>query len=182
MKKARWLVILYLLLIIFPIVVATRWGPRMGNSFPWELGKNLALIGFMLLALQVILASRLKGLERPFGFDILIRFHRHMGLLAVVLLIGHPVFLALGGGGMRLLTSLSAPWYIMAAKAALLLLAVNVLLSLYSERVRLRFERWRLMHDLLAPAIIILGFLHSRRAGGDAPGGGRIDRRAWGDL
>ena len=167
MRKSHGLIALYVMLIIFPVIVATFWGPGPGNSLLWELGKNCALMGFMLLALQAVLAARFKELERPFGFDTLIRFHRHMGLLAVALLVGHPVLLALGGGGMRLLTSLSAPWPIMVAKAALFLLVVNILLSLYSQRIRLKFEHWRLLHDVLAPAILILGFLHSRRIGDD---------------
>ena len=175
MKKSHRLIILYLLLVIFPVLAALLWGSRLGNPFLWEMGRNCALMGFMLLALQVILAARLKGLERPFGFDILIRFHRHMGLLAVVLLLGHPLLLALGGGGAGLLIGLSLPWYLIAAKLGLLLLIVNVLLSLFSERIRLKFERWRLVHDLLAPAIIMLGFLHSRQAGSDL----RIPALRW---
>ena len=167
MKRSHWLLILYLLLIIFPVLAAALWGSRMGNSFLWEMGRNCALTGFMLLALQAILAARFQVLERSFGFDILIRFHKHMGVLAVVLLIGHPLLLALGGGGMGLLVNLDLPWYVMAAKLGLLLLIVNVLLSIFSERIRLKFERWRLTHDLLAPAIIVLGFFHSRRVGSD---------------
>ena len=167
MKKSYGLIALYVMLIILPVIVATFWGPRPGNSLLWELGKNCALMGFILLALQVVLAGRLQGLERPFGFDILIRFHRHMGLLAIALLVGHPVLLALGGGGLRLLISLNVPWPIMVAKVAVLLLVVNVLLSLYAERIRLKFERWRLLHDIMAPPILILGFLHSRRIGSD---------------
>jgi predicted ferric reductase len=167
MKKAHRLVILYLLLIIFPVVTAVLWGSSLGHPFLWMLGKNFALMGFMLLALQSLLAARLQVLERPFGFDILIRFHKYMGLLAVALLIGHPLLLALGGGGVGLLINLDLPWYVMAAKLGLLLLIANVLLSIFSERMRMKFERWRLMHDLMAPAIIVLGFLHSRRVGSD---------------
>jgi predicted ferric reductase len=167
MKRSHWLIILYLLLVIFPVLAAALWGSRMGNSFLWEMGRNFALMGFMLLALQFVLAARFQVLERSFGFDILIRFHKHMGLLAIALLIGHPLLLAMGGGGIGLLVNLSLPWYVMAAKLGLLLLVVNVLLSIYSERMRIQFERWRLTHDLLAPAIIVLGFLHSRRVGSD---------------
>jgi predicted ferric reductase len=158
---------MYLLLVFFPVLLVTFWGPRMGNPLLWELGKNCALMGFMLLVLQAVLAGRLKAVERPFGFDILIRFHKYMGLLAIGLLIGHPVLLALGGGGLGLLTSLSASWYIMVAKVALLMLVVNVLLTLYSQQLRVKFERWRLLHDILALAIFVMGFLHSRRVGSD---------------
>jgi predicted ferric reductase len=167
MKKAHWLVVLYLLIVIFPVVVSTFWSSMPGNTVLSGLGKNCALMGFMLLALQVVLAGRFKGVEQPFGFDILIRYHKHMGLLAIVLLIAHPVLLAMGWRGTGLLTSLRLPWYYVIARIALLLLAVNIIVSMYSERLRLKFERWRLLHDILAPAIIVLGFVHSIRIGGD---------------
>jgi predicted ferric reductase len=167
MRKSHWLIVLYLLIIVSPVLVIAFWGPRIGDSFLWNLAKNFALMGFMLLALQIVLAGRFKAVERPFGFGILIRFHRHMGLLAVVLLIGHPLLLALGGAGLNLLVSVHLPWFFQAAKVALLLLVINVLLSLYWQRIRMKFQRWRLIHDLMAPAIIILGFLHSRRVGDD---------------
>jgi len=167
MKRSHWLIILYLLLIIFPVLAAALWGARVGHTLLWEMGRNCALMGFLLLALQAVLAARFQVLERSFGFDVLIRFHKHMGVVAVVLLVSHPLLLALGGGGVRLLIRLGAPWTIMVARLGLLLLIVNVLFSVFSERMRLKFERWRLMHDLLAPAILVLGFLHSRRIGGD---------------
>jgi predicted ferric reductase len=161
------LIMFYLIIVTIPLVLATFWGPRMGNTFYWELGKNFALLGFMILAMQSILAGRLKWIERAFGFDILIRFHKYMGILAFALLIGHPLLLVMGGAGWGLLTSTSAPWYILVAKIALLLLVINVLVSVYSQRIRLKFERWRFLHDLFALGILVLGFLHSWRTGGD---------------
>jgi predicted ferric reductase len=167
MKTSYWLVALYLSIIAFPVLVAAFWAPRIGDSFLWDVGKNFALMGFLLLTLQVVLAGRFKAVERTFKFAILIRFHRSMGLLAVVLLIGHPLLLALGGAGPDLLISFRLPWYFLVAKATLLLLIINVLLSLYWQRIRMKFKSWRLVHDLMAPAIIIMGFLHSRRVGAD---------------
>jgi len=90
-----------------------------------------------------------------------------MGILAFVLIVGHPLLLVMGGAGWRLLHSTSVPWYIMVAKIGLLLLVINILVSVYSERIRLKFERWRFLHDLFALGILVLGFLHSRRTGGD---------------
>jgi hypothetical protein len=55
MKKAHWFFILYLLPIIFPVLVATFWGLRMGNPPLYELGKNCALMGFVLLAVLPVL-------------------------------------------------------------------------------------------------------------------------------
>jgi predicted ferric reductase len=167
MWKTVLLLFLYVALIVSPVVLVAIWGPQFGNPPLYEIGKRFALMGFMILALQVLLAGRLKWITRHFGFDILIRFHRYMGLFGVLLVVAHPLLLALGGAGWWLFTSTDVRWYIWVAKAVLTLLLLNIVLSLFQGRFRLKFEGWRRYHDILAPVIFILGFLHSRFAGGD---------------
>ncbi|GAH71463.1 unnamed protein product, partial [marine sediment metagenome] len=61
-----------------------------------------------------------------------------------------------------LLTSLQLPWYIMLGKLAWLVVVVLVLSSLFYGVVRLRFEAWRLLHNVLALTVIAAGWVHSR--------------------
>jgi predicted ferric reductase len=135
--------------------------PPSGQGIIYEIGKGFALVGFMMLGLQAVLAARIKWMERPFGFDIVIRFHKHMAVFAAILILLHPLMLAFGGAGLALLTTLTIPWYIWAGKVALGLLVITVVISLPQFPLRLSFERWRILHDALFPAIIILAFLHS---------------------
>jgi len=130
-------------------------------------GGIFGLVGFMILLVQFLLAARVKWIERAFGFDILIRYHRYVALAAMGFLILHPLLLALGHGSWKLLTRIDLPWYIWAGKAALLLVIANVLVSIYQGRLGLKFEKWRLGHDLMAPALLVLVFLHSWFAGDD---------------
>jgi predicted ferric reductase len=159
-------IILYLLILTLPVWLGTWLGKEAGGILT-DIGRNLGLIAFMILVLQFLLAARIKWIEKAFGFDILIRFHKYMALTAAGFLVLHPLFLALGGSGWRLIFSLDLPWYILAAKAALFLLILNALLSIYQTKIKLKFERWRLGHDLLAPLILILIFLHSWIVGDD---------------
>lgn len=132
-----------------------------GESPVYQLGRCCALSAFMILCLQVALTGRYKAVERPFGLDVLARFHRRMAVAGGVLLLCHPVLLALGGLGWRMFFSLEVPWYIWAAKAAAALLATNVLVSLFQRRLGLGFEGWRRLHGILAPGIVALAFTHS---------------------
>ncbi|MFO8031544.1 MAG: ferredoxin reductase family protein [Desulfohalobiaceae bacterium] len=132
-----------------------------------DIGRNLALIGFMVLILQFLLAARVKWIERAFGLDILLRFHKYIAVTAAGCLLLHPLLLAAGNKDWSLLIGLDLPWYIWVGKGVLILVLANVLVSMYQGRLGLTFEKWRLGHDVLAPLILLGIFLHSWFAGED---------------
>jgi predicted ferric reductase len=169
MSKGLWRLILYMLIILAPLLIITYCYPITlhENGIIYEIGKNLGLIAFMIIMLQILLSGRFKWIEAPYGMDILIRFHKHMAVFALCLLVLHPVLLAIGGLGWKLLIRVDLPWYIMVGKLTLMLLLVNVALSLFQNRFRIKFEKWRCYHDLLGPSISILAFSHSWFAGQD---------------
>jgi predicted ferric reductase len=146
--------------VALPVVLATFLGLE-SEKFVSELGKNFALMAFLILILQFIMAARTKWIERTFGFDILIRYHKHMAGFAGALL------LAAGGGGWRLLIGLDVPWYIWLGKATLVAVLLNIVLSGFQTSIKLKFETWRLGHDIMGPLIILMAFTHSWVAGHD---------------
>ena len=158
--------ILYILAVTLPVWLTT-WLGEEAEGIVIDIGRNLALIGFMVLILQFLLAARVKWIERAFGLDILIRFHKYIAVLAAACLLLHPLLLAAGGMGWTLLIGLDLPWYIWVGKAALILVVANVLVSMYQGRLGLTFEKWRLGHDVLAPLILLGIFVHSWFAGDD---------------
>jgi len=167
MKKPILLIILYIVIISLPLIIAVIINPISTQNQFYEIGKNFALIGIMILTFQILLAGRFKWMERPFGFDILIRYHKHMAILGISLIIFHPIFLVLGGSGWGLIISSHTVWYIWAGRIAITLLILNAILSLFQFKLHIKFENWRISHDILAPAIIILGFIHSWKIGSD---------------
>jgi len=166
MWKALIMLVIYVSVIIIPVAVASILGHSSGNMLH-ELGKSFALAGFVILALQFFLPSRIKWIERPYGLDILIRFHKHMAVLGTVLLLTHPLLLVAGDAEWELIVALDLPWYIWIGKAALAFLIINVLLSAYQTVVKLKFEKWRFIHNVAGLVIIGCAFTHSWFTGDD---------------
>ncbi len=152
-------VILYLLVVTFPVWLTAFLGEPGGIIT--DVGRNFALTGFMILVLQFLIAARVKWIEKAFGLDILLRFHKYIAVSALCLLLIHPLLLAQGVYGWELVYSLNQPWPVWAGRIALILLIGVVLISVYQGRIGLSFEKWRLGHNISAPAVLILGFLHS---------------------
>ncbi|MCX5888320.1 MAG: ferric reductase-like transmembrane domain-containing protein, partial [Deltaproteobacteria bacterium] len=146
MRAARTRILLYLLVILAPLMVVALFHLKTEDVFFYNLGRSFALLAFAILIMQVVLAARLKWVEEPFGLNLTFPFHRRMGALAAVLLLLHPPLMALGGGGWHLLYGIKMEWYILVAKAALLLLLLNVAVSLWRVRLGIKFEKWRRCH------------------------------------
>lgn len=161
------LVMVYLVLVLSPLLTLIVLRAASPNELLYEIGRSLGLAAFAILCLQPVLVARLKWIERPFGMDMVSRFHRFMGIFATILLLSHPPLLVLGGGGWPLITSLDQPWYILLGKTGLLVLAIHSCLSVFSSRLGMTFEQWRRIHYVLPPVIIALGFVHSWETGDD---------------
>ena len=159
-------VLLYVLFVTLPVWFTTWFGAK-AEGILHDVAINFALVGFMMLTIQFLLAARVKWIERTFGLDMLIRYHKYVAVAAAGFLILHPILLALSHGSLTLLIGLKLPWYIWVGKAALILVIANVLISIYQGRMGLKFEKWRMIHDLLAPTILVLIFVHPWFAGDD---------------
>lgn len=166
MAPAFFRIVLYVLIALGPLLLLALTSST-HYAFLSELGRSAALVGFMLLALQAVLAGRFKWVLRPFGFDIVIRFHRNMAIVALALIILHPILLAAGNRSLHLISSLDLPWYIHVGRGALAAVILIALLSMSGIPDRMGFERWRVFHDILAPAVVLLALIHSYNAGDD---------------
>ncbi len=158
---------LYVAAALSPLALSLLVCERGDDPFAYKIGLSMGLVGFSLLALQFVLAARLKWAERPFGLDSVYQFHRAMGVLAFVLIFGHPVVLAAAHHKWSLLFGLHVHWYIWLGRAALALLAAHVLLAVFRAALKLEYERWKAVHNGLAVLVLGGAFVHSWFAGGD---------------
>jgi len=157
----------YLLVVISPLLVISLFGLETHHGLVYDIGRHLALMGFAILVLQVVLASRLRWVDRAVGLNLAYVFHRNMAIVALTFLLAHPLLLAAGGLGWGFLVRLDVPWFIWLARLGLLTLLMIIPVSLWWDRLGLQFETWRLGHDVAGPTILVLVFAHSWYAGGD---------------
>ena len=80
--KAFRQIFIYRLLLSIPLVAVLVFKPKTDAGFADELGKMFSLLGFTILALQPVLSARIRWIEKPFGLDVLLLFHRNMALFA----------------------------------------------------------------------------------------------------
>jgi predicted ferric reductase len=133
-----------------------------------RLGRTCALLALPILAMQPVLAARLGPLDRAFGLNAIYLFHKVMGIAAGSLLIAHPIILASSGQPpWALLAGFAWPWYINLAKVGLAALLVLIVTALLRRELRLRFEQWRRLHNVLAITVLTVGLVHSLNAGSD---------------
>jgi predicted ferric reductase len=90
------------------------------------------------------------------------RFHKGMAILAVCLLVAHPLLLAVDHGWG--LFSFDVPWSINLGKVTLALLLLVVFFALFFKKLGIEYQVWRYAHKG-APVVIVLGFIHSYSIG-----------------
>lgn len=159
--------VMYATIVLSPLILVALVRPPTDHGFIHTVGKNLALVGFTILCMQFVLSARLKWIERPFGMNMLFHFHKAMAILASLLLLSHPVLLAIGEQNWGLILDWQVSWDIWLGRIALLIVLVHVLLASFRLVIKLNYETWRFVHNVGAVLILPLGFLHSWNAGGD---------------
>ena len=152
---------LILFLALLPLFLA-GWRAPPSRHVMVELGASLGLLGLGLLLVQALTSGRLAWVASSFGADNLTHFHRHLGLIGVCLVLGHPLVLLLAEPAF--ISYLDPRVDLVRALALWLVLMAIVFIaasSLWRLRFGLSYELWRLLHGLLAVVIIVLGTGHA---------------------
>ncbi len=160
-RAIAWRAGLYSGLVLAPLALTAVTGGLTGTGLLRAGGRVAALLAFPVLMLQPALSARFHWIERPFGLDRLLAFHRVAGATAFALAVLHPLLLSLSGGSWRLITSLQLPWQLMVGKAALAVLVLYATGALFHAALRIPFQWWLRMHNAFAPAILAGAFVHS---------------------
>jgi predicted ferric reductase len=166
----------YPVLVLTPLAVFALISPKANHALLVEVGVDCAVVAFSILALQFVLAARVRWLEAPFGLDILFRFHRLMALVALALLCLHPLLLA-SGESWGPLTRWRVPGSIWVGRLALLVLIAHIVGAIFWRALRLRYETWRWFHTGTAFLLLGLGFFHSLARGKDFEN--QVARAVW---
>lgn len=152
----------YAALVLLPMAVALAGDAPEVRTRLKEAGAMLGFLGLGMLAAQAVVSGRQRWFARGLGQDDLLQFHRRVGQFAWVLVLAHPLTMFAADPALlayldprdRLLRAVSL-WALLAA--ATLLLAS----SMWRTRFGLDYERWRLLHGVLALFVVALGLGHA---------------------
>jgi predicted ferric reductase len=117
-----------------------------------ELSAAVGLIAFALILVQFALVSHVRSMSRPFGTDALVQFHRYMGLIAIGLVVVHPLLLNSVGLAWSAWNPLSGGAAVRSGSVAFWALAGLVGTTIWRRRLGLSYEAWRITHLLLSIA------------------------------
>ena len=146
-------------------------GDSIGKLLAW--GRLAGLLAVLAILFQLMLVGRVRWVERAYGLDRLTRLHHVTGFALIVLLLLHPVLLALGhgmaadNGFWAQMSEFVSIWEdVLAAAVGLVLMLAASVFSVLVILKRVRYELWYATHLVLYVAIG-LAFLHQVSSGSD---------------
>jgi predicted ferric reductase len=152
-----------------------------------EAGRITGLIGGYVLLVQILLMSRVGWLDRRLSANDLIRLHRDLGFVLVVVVLAHTGLTIIGSAGLAE-TSVVAETFAMlrtyedmisAFVATGVLVGVG-LLSIRAIRAVMSYELWHITH-LTTYAVLLLSYGHQFADGRDLLESG-LGRLFWAGL
>jgi 3-phenylpropionate/trans-cinnamate dioxygenase ferredoxin reductase subunit len=151
----------YVFAVLAPMafLLVSRPGDDLTAAIAFAAGLGFAAL--VVLALQLVLPARARFFTEPFGVDVLLRFHREMGIVAAVLIVAHVVVL-MGDDPdkLSLLNPVGAPWRAVAGVGALVALLVLLASSTIRQRLALSYEGWRFAHLTLGLVVVGASVAH----------------------
>ena len=153
--KLTWTVIFLITLILILIwTLMTPLSVRFSDfsSSMRSLGQITGLVGMVLFSLTLILSTRIRLLEELFGgLDKVYRAHHFLGASAFVLLLFHPVFLALRFILFSLKAAASSflPINGFAVNVGIFSLATMILFLTFTFIIKIPYHYWKITHQFL---------------------------------
>src|SRR5258705_10560672 len=91
-RGAVW-VIFYLLFILAPLFALLTGAIPPARDFWTEFSVAIGYAGLAMMGLQFGLTARFRYVTQPWGEDVIYHFHRQISLIAVALVVAHPLIL-----------------------------------------------------------------------------------------
>jgi predicted ferric reductase len=159
-RGAVWIAV-YLLFILAPLfaLLAGSHGPARG--FLTELAIALGYSGLAMMGLQFGLTARFRYVTEPWGEDVIYHFHRRVSLIAVGLVIAHPLILFIAQPQLLAPSNFAeAPLSAYFAFLSIFALIALVVMALRRARLNIGYETWHLSHIVLALVAVTAGLVH----------------------
>ena len=155
----------YLVLILIPYIVAETLGLQFENMYRTFLSA-ITLIAMMVFFLQFPLAGRLKQVPLFANIDWSIAKHKQLGKYLGMFFFMHPLlilapklFVSVDITIKSFMSMLTSP-NLLTALIAWLSMGIWVLMAIYKDKLKMRYETWRLLHVIGFIIIATLVTLH----------------------
>jgi len=172
MSDRRWLVrggigiAVYVVLTLLPLALMLAPARPEGRTFLREFSVGLAFGGLAILGMQLVLTARFRRVKAPYGIDAVYHFHREISLVALALVLAHPLLLIVDDPHtISLFNVFTAPMRARFAVVALVATGVVICLSYFRRQLRLRYELWRRSHGFLALIALVAAVAHVELVG-----------------
>jgi predicted ferric reductase len=150
---------LYAIALLLPLTVALLCDPIDAvRPFLLELGVAFGFVAYPLMTAEFSLVGRIRSISVLYGNDVLMFFHKYMGIGALLLVCVHPLLISPGNFA-QFNPFDGAPMTRYGAWTFWLVIALTVT-SLFRKQLRLPYGLWMLIHYVLALAVASLGLAH----------------------
>ncbi|CAN5333089.1 ferredoxin reductase family protein [soil metagenome] len=157
---------LYLLVVLVPVFLMLLPPVPSGRTFWLELSIALGFVGLTQIAVQFVLIARFRRVTAPYGIDIILRYHRQIAMMAVAIILLHPTIIVIENPSrLRLLNPFASNIAGRLGLLAVAALLITVVISVFRERLKLSYERWRFAHLLLGVSALVFAQAHVSLAG-----------------
>ncbi|MGC9467596.1 MAG: ferredoxin reductase family protein [Anaerolineae bacterium] len=159
-RRVIWLT-LFALAVLAPLLIMVLAPRPAGRQFWRDAAVALGFLGLGLMGTQFIPAVRLPCLTDVYNLDTLYNVHHNLTRAAFYLVLAHPIILLLQNPfNFVAFNLLGAPWELRAGVLAFLLMLLIVATSVWRQWLKLSYEAWRILHDLMAVGVIGLALYH----------------------
>jgi predicted ferric reductase len=152
------LIVLLMLLPLFIMLIA----PRPAGRQLWrDAAVALGFLGLGMMGWMFVSPARLKFITEVIDTDTLYSTHHQLSRLSFFLVLAHPLILILGNPyNFVAFNVVSGAWRLVAGTVAFVLMLVLVTTSVWRQWLRISYEAWHVLHDVLAAAVLAFAFYH----------------------
>jgi len=159
-RSALWLGV-YTLFILAPLLLLLTGTLPPSRDFGTEFAIAIGYSGLAIMGLQFGVTARFRLVTEPWGEDVIYHFHRQISLLAVALVVAHPLIMFVVQPALLAMPAMGEiPLGALAAFISLGALILLVVTALWRVRLKIGYEWWHLSHIALALTAVTGGLLH----------------------
>lgn len=144
----------YSLAVLFPLILVRFLSiEHKGGQFDLAVGSGM--VAFMILLLAFFFSGRFEWLNGKRGMDLMLKFHRRIVFISLILVILHVVLVAPSA-----MPDLLWPVFL-----AFFLLLIMIVIAKLRRKIKIKYEIWRMSHGVMAITIIGLICFHTLSEG-----------------